>query len=274
VTDPDRPLALVTGGGRGYGACVVRALAAQGAVVGVLGRDAGAVGAIADEVSGVAVVADVLDVQAVRRGIDALVERCGPVEILVNNAGVAGTFGRAWEIDGDDWWRTVEVNLRGSHNVTSAVLAAMCDRGRGRIINVVSNAGVNRWPLGSSYAVSKAALIKYGENVAAEVRRFGVVVLNFNPGILEIGLTETLFAAEPQPGTHDAMIAAWLREQLAAGRGIAAEVSAAQLARLASGAADALTGRYITAYDDIDALVARADEIVDANHYTLGLLGE
>ena len=268
----DGQLALVTGAGRGYGAVLARRLAAAGMTVAILGRDAERVGAVADEIDGVALVADVCDPDAIASGVRGLTERHGSVDVLVNNAGIGGPLGLAWEVDADDWWRTLEVNLRGAHTVTSAVLPGMVARGSGRVINVVSHAGTARWPYGSAYAVSKAALIKLGENLAAEVRRHGVVVLNYHPGILEIGLTDTLFAAAPPPGSVEAMVAEWFRTQIAEGRSVDADASAEQLVRLARGDADALSGRYLTAYDDLDAILARADEIAGSTAYTLGLI--
>jgi NAD(P)-dependent dehydrogenase (short-subunit alcohol dehydrogenase family) len=267
----EAPLALVTGGGRGYGAVVARHLAADGFRVAVLGRDADSVDAVAQSIDGVALHADVLDADRVEQVLGELRERHGPIDVLVNNAGVGGPLGRAWEVDPDEWWRTLEVNVRGSHIVTRAVVPDMVARGHGRIINVASNAGVARWPYGSAYAVSKAALIKHGENLAAEVRRHGVVVLNFHPGILEIGLTSAVFTTHPEPGTYEAMIGDWFRTQIAEGRSIDADTSASQLVKLAGGLADALTGRYFTAYDDLDAIAAGAADVREAD-YTLGLL--
>ena len=265
-------LALVTGGGRGYGAVIAQQLAAAGVKVAVLGRDRAAVDEVSDQVAGVPVVADILDRPGIEAAVSNLIAEHGPVTALINNAGVGGTFGLAWEVDPDDWWQTIEVNVRGTHNVTSAVLPAMVEAGGGRIISVVSHSGTARWPYGSAYAISKAALIKYGENLAAEVRKLGIVVLNYDPGILEIGLTETLFASEPAPGSLDAMVADWFREQIAAGRSVDAEVSAAGLVRLALGDADELSGRYLTAHDDLDEIVSHAPEITNSNLYTLGLL--
>jgi NAD(P)-dependent dehydrogenase (short-subunit alcohol dehydrogenase family) len=265
-------LTLVTGGGRGYGAVIARHLAAAGVKVAVLGRDGAAVSRVSDEIAGVPVVADILDQPRIDEAIADLVSDHGPVNVLINNAGVSGTFGLAWEVERNEWWRTIEVNVRGAHNVTAAVLPAMIGAGGGRIINVVSHAGTVRWPYGSAYAVSKAALIKYGENLAAEVRKLGVVVLNYHPGILEIGLTETVLAKTPAPGSVHAMVADWLREQIAAGRSVDTDLSAATLVRLALGDADALSGRYLTAHDDLDEILSRATEISSSNLYTLGLL--
>lgn len=264
---------LITGAGRGYGAVVARRMAADGHHVAVLGRNRADVEHVAAAIGGVPLVADVLDEGALDSAVGTLLADHGPVDTLVNNAGVGGALGLAWELGRDEWWRAVEVNVRGTHNATTAVLPAMLDRGTGRVVNVVSNAGVARWPYGSSYAVSKAAVIKYGENLAAELKRGGVAVINYHPGILAIGLTATLFESDPAPGTTEHMVAEWFKAQIASGRSVDAETSAAKLARIASGELDALSGRYLTAYDDFDDLSRRAEEVAGTDWYTLGLLG-
>ena len=265
-------IALVTGAGRGFGAVVARHLASTGITVAVLGRNKAAIHAIAEEVGGVALLADILDRDAVDAAVSSLVSDRGAPDVLVNNAGVSGRFGLAWELDRDEWWSTVEVNVRGTHNVTTAVVPHMIATEAGRIINVVSHAGTARWPYGSSYVVAKAGMIKYGENLAAEVRKHNIAVFNYHPGILEIGLTENLFTSELPEGSLDAWIAEWFRKQIADGRSVDADVAAAKLVRLAHGDADALSGRYLTAYDDLDDIFARADEIAASNALTLGLL--
>lgn len=265
-------LSLVTGGGRGYGVEIARQLAAAGHRVAVLGRSPARVEAVAEEVGGIPVVADVLDSARLDSAVADILEMHGPIDALVNNAGVGGSLGLAWQLPRDDWWQAVEVNVRGTHNATTAVLPSMIARGSGRVVNVVSHAGVARWPYGSAYAVSKAAVIKYGENLAAELRKKGVAVLNFHPGILEVGLTATLFESDPEPGTDEHMVAQWFRQQIAEGRSVDASASAAKLARLASGDFDRLSGRYLTAYDDLDEVQARIPEIVTGDLYTLGLI--
>ena len=261
---------LVSGAARGYGEVISRQLAAEGALVGVLGRDGDRVTSVADDIGGVQLLADVLDRAAVHNAVDTLVSRAGRIDALVNNAGLGGTLGPAWEVDPDEWWRCFEVNVRGTHTVTSAVLPSMIAAESGRIVNIVSNAGVNRWPLGSAYAVSKAAAIKYGENLAVEVRRYGIVVVNFHPGILEIGLTETLFSAQPEPGTYQGRVADWFRQEIELGHSVDSDSSASMLARLALSAPATLTGRYVTAYDDLDDVIARAEN-ARPEAFTLGL---
>ena len=100
----------------------------------------------------------------------------------MNNAGVGGPFDYSWEADADSWWRTLEVNVRGTYLCSRAVLPGMIRRGGGRIINIASHAGVFRWPTASAYSVSKAAVIKLTENLAVEVKRHNVSVFAFHPG--------------------------------------------------------------------------------------------
>lgn len=268
-----RPLALVTGGARGYGVAVARTLAASGFRVGVLARSVSAIEPLNHEFGAIPVVADIRDREAVISGVKTLVAGHGDIEVLVNNAGVPGTLAPVWEADPDAWWEAFEVNLRGTHTVTAAVVTEMLKGfGPHRIINVVSHAGVHRWPLCSSYAVSKAALIKYGENLATELRRSRIAVLNYHPGIMDAGMTHDLLAQD-DPAEGLAMIVTWFRNALAAGNGVDPAASAATLARLASGAADCLSGCYLTAYDDLDQVLRQTEAIRTSGARTLGLLG-
>ena len=90
----------------------------------------------------------------------------------------------------------MDVNLRGLLLTTQLVVPEMVARGRGRIINMASQAGTYRWPLVSAYSVSKAAVVKLTENLAHEVGRHGVRVFSVHPGLLPIGMSED-FAARP-----------------------------------------------------------------------------
>jgi len=263
---------LVTGGARGYGEAVCRRLAVAGATVAVLGRDQSRVAQLADEIGGLGVVADVVDQQRVQTAVDHVVAEAGRVDVLVNNAGLGWPLGPAWEVDADEWWRCVEVNVRGSYIVTRTVLAPMIEARSGRIINIVSHAGTARWPLGSAYAVSKAALIKLGENLAAEVQRYGIAIVNYHPGIMDIGLTETLLAKQPEEtSAAEVRVASWFQEQIDSGNNADVGASCEAVVGLAAGAADALSGRYVTAYDDL-AETVRAVESGNAETQTLGLI--
>jgi NAD(P)-dependent dehydrogenase (short-subunit alcohol dehydrogenase family) len=172
-------VSVITGGGRGIGRVLAQALADAGAAVGLIARSdtelAEAVGLVtAADGTAAAARADITDQQAVAGAIGALCRRLGPADLLVNNAGVSGPFGDAWQVAAEDWWRAVEINLRGVLLCSRAVLPAMTARGAGRIVNITSEGGVFRRPQASAYSVSKAAVIKFTENVAAEASRSGV----------------------------------------------------------------------------------------------------
>src|SRR5205807_4856663 len=131
----------------------------------------------------------------------------------------------------------------------------MIQRGRGRILNITSEAGVFRWPLYSAYAVSKAAVVKYSENLAAEVRRHGVSVFSVHPGLLPIGLSGPALASTAPAGSAEHTAFAWVRRQLAEGRGVDPSEAARLVVRLAAGDAGGLSGRDLSVHDDLDALV-------------------
>src|SRR4029079_9248415 len=130
----------------------------------------------------ISVTVDVTDPGAVERMVREVEESLGSVDLLVNNAGSAGPIGPTWVTDPDDWWRCLEVNLRGPMLCSRAVLPGMIARGRGRIVNVASGAGTQAIPNLSAYGVSKTALIRLTEIVAAEVASSGIVLFAIEPG--------------------------------------------------------------------------------------------
>ena len=125
--------------------------------------------------------ADVTDPDAIAAAVQQVSGQLGPIDVLVNNAGVTGPAGALWEVDPGDWWQTMEVNLRSVLTCTQLVLPSMIARRHGRIVNITSHASAYRWPLVSAYAVSKAAGIKLTENLAVELQGTGVTVFSAHP---------------------------------------------------------------------------------------------
>jgi NAD(P)-dependent dehydrogenase (short-subunit alcohol dehydrogenase family) len=172
-------------------------------------------------------------------------ERLGPIDLLINNAGIVGPIGPLWEVDADAWWATFDVNLRGTLLCSRVVLPAMVARQRGRIINITSQAGAHRWPLVSAYSVSKAAVIKFTENLAHETARHGVSVFSVHPGLLPIGMSETVLAHAPTTPRMPAVAGA-SPGTTAAAVGVRMPQQATELIlRLAAGHADHLAGRHL-----------------------------
>jgi NAD(P)-dependent dehydrogenase (short-subunit alcohol dehydrogenase family) len=231
----------VTGGGRGIGANVARALAEDGWSVVVAARTRAQVEAVADEIGGRALELDV----ASRESIERAVAEAGEVELLVNNAGISGPDGHTWEVDPGEWWHVFEVNVRGAYLCARAVIPAMLERGSGRIVNVASGAAyLPMSSMDTAYAASKAALHRFGELLAGELAPYGIPVFSISPGLVRTAMTEHDFP-DDAPWTPD-------------------EAAPTLVRKLASGRYDALAGRYLHAeHDDVDELLTRLGEIRD-----------
>jgi NAD(P)-dependent dehydrogenase (short-subunit alcohol dehydrogenase family) len=128
---------------------------------------------------------------------------------------------------------------------------------------------VFRWPLASAYSVSKGAVVKLTENVAAEVSRHGIQVFSFHPGLLPIGFTAAIDRSAIAPGSADEKVAGWVLRERAEGRGAATEDAVAYVVALASGRADALSGRHLSVDDDLDLVLANLDDVAARDLHTL-----
>jgi NAD(P)-dependent dehydrogenase (short-subunit alcohol dehydrogenase family) len=199
-------------------------------------------------------------------GMVAEIERkLGPVDLLVNNAAVAGPIGPFVGTDPDEWWRTMYVNLRGPLYCSHAVLPQMVERGHGRIVNVSSGAGFAAIPMLSSYVVSKAALYRLTEALAAETSGCGVSVFAIDPGLVRTTMSEYgASCGEPS-------IEKLFRDWFDAGVDGPAERAAELVVFLASGEADPLSGRCLGVDDDLRDMVARAPEIEQLDLYAMRL---
>lgn len=264
----DGQVALVTGGGRGLGRAMALALSAAGAAVAVCARSEDQVNETAQQIvaghgRALAIRADVADRQAVQRMVEQVESELGPIDLLVNNAGVGGPAGALAATDADAWWQALEINVRGPLYCSHAVLPGMLQRGHGRIVNISSDAGFQAFPMMSAYAVSKAALYRLSENLAVETREHGVQVFAIYPGLVRTALVEAaLHSGEPS-------IEGLFQRLLGEGDDIPAERAADLVVYLASGRADALSGRYFSARERAEDMVARAQEIVDRDLYVL-----
>jgi NAD(P)-dependent dehydrogenase (short-subunit alcohol dehydrogenase family) len=234
-------VALVTGGGRGIGKRVARELAEAGMKVAVSGRTAEQVEAVAQEVRGLALVGDVAQQATVEEWVERTEAELGPIDLLAANAGRApSTDGPSWEQPLDDWWSTFEVNVLGVHLCCRAVLPRMLERDAGRI--VITGSGASYLPGSKSvaYSASKAAVGRYGETLANELDG-KIPVFVISPGLVQTDMTRSF--RDDMPWTPPELAPALIRV-------------------LASGRADALSGRYIHAeHDDVEDLIRRADEI-------------
>jgi len=259
----DGQTAIVTGGSRGVGLAIGRALLEAGARVALLARSAEELERAAAGLDGAtAIPADVRDRESVEAAVAEAERELGPADLLVNNAGTHAAIGPLWEVDPVDWWLDVETSLRGAMLCSQAVLPGMLERERGRIVNVSSYAAIRPSPYQSGYAAAKAALLSLTESLAASTAERGVAVFAISPGFVRTALTDHL--RESEQGQR------WLPD-LGAGGEVDAARAARLVAFLGSGAADGLSGRFIHALDDAEDLARRADEIVGDELYVMRL---
>jgi 2-hydroxycyclohexanecarboxyl-CoA dehydrogenase len=187
-------IALVTGGASGIGAATARRLSADGARVAVGDLQADRALAVAAELDGLGLELDVTDGDSIAACVAAVEAELGPVDALVNAAGVAGGGGFFVDNDPDDWGPVFDVNLAGLMAVTHAVLRGMQERGYGRIVNVASEAGRVGSQLSSAYSASKAGVIGFTKTIARESGRFGVTCNAVAPGPIATPMLEATAA--------------------------------------------------------------------------------
>jgi 2-hydroxycyclohexanecarboxyl-CoA dehydrogenase len=188
--------ALVTGGGSGIGAATCRRLAAEGASVAVTDLNPDTAKDVASEIGAADFELDVRSSDSVRAAVDGAQSEVGPLDVLVNNAGY-DEFAFFTETDEGLWDRVIAVNLRGVIAVTHAVLPGMQERGRGRIVNVASEAGRVGSHGSAAYSAAKGGVIAFTKTIAREAARYGVTCNAVAPGPIE---TPLLLSAPEQLG--------------------------------------------------------------------------
>ncbi len=207
---------------------------------------------------------DVIDSMAVDQAFTEVERALGPIDLLVNNAGVVGPLGPFAESDAGQWWRTLEVNLQGQILCAHRALPGMIARRCGRIVNIASGGGASMLPYFSAYVTSKTALIRFSECLAFELKPHGIAVFAMGPGTVRTAMSEYSLNS-PEGRTW----LPWFRDIFDEGRDLPPERPAALLVALASGKADVLSGRYVYPPDDLDRLIEEAREIEAKKLYSL-----
>ena len=232
----DGTTAFVTGSTRGIGLAIAQMLYAAGAKVAVVGRDQTRAQAVAsglgDRATGVA--CDVARQEQVMEAISAAEAALGPINILVNNAGLTRD-NILLRLSEEDWDAVLDANLKGAFHTTRTVITGMMKRRSGRIINITSIVGLTGNKGQANYAASKAGLIGFTKSVAKEYASRNILVNCIAPGFIDTDMTSSL----PDEAR------ATLLEQIALGRLGRPEDVAGAVLFLASDLAAYITGQVL-----------------------------
>jgi NAD(P)-dependent dehydrogenase (short-subunit alcohol dehydrogenase family) len=267
---------IVTGASRGLGEAVARRLAAEGADLVLGARDETALSAVAADLvknglaTGQRVIhqqADVTRVDDVGRLVERALAIAGRVDTLVCNAGVYGPLGLVEDVAWDDWVEAIQINLMGTVLCCRAVVPWMRRQGQGKIILLSGGGATQPLPRISAYAASKAAVVRFGETLAEEVKDAGITVNTVAPGALNTRLLDQVLEAGPEQVGSEFHARA-LRQREAGGTPL--ETPADLIAFLASTASDGVTGRLLSAvWDDWRNLPAERERLAASDVYTL-----
>ena len=267
--------AIVTGGSHGLGLEIARAFAAAGARVLVCARDQSALERARTELESVAAdpesvatkAADVSDPAAAEGLVEVALERFSRVHVLVNNAGVYGPKGPTEDVDWEEWDQAIRVNLFGSVLCCRAVLPHFRENGYGKIIQLSGGGATSPLPRLSAYAASKAAVVRFAETLAEELRGTGIDVNSIAPGALNTRLLDEVLEAGPEFVGESFYERAL--DQRASG-GTPLELAVRLAVFLASEESDGITGKLISApWDPWEELPSHVDDLSSTDVYTL-----
>jgi len=190
MSDVTGKTAIVTGGGRGIGAAIGKLLAANGARVVLAARSGKEIESVVQEIIGsgghaVAVECDVADYATVAHMVSSGERQFGPIDILINNAGVIDPIGKLVDSDPKQWARNIEINLIGGYHAVRAVLPGMLHRKSGIIVNISSGAAHRALEGWGAYCSGKAGFAMLTNSLALETKGSGLHVFGFSPGTVD-----------------------------------------------------------------------------------------
>jgi NAD(P)-dependent dehydrogenase (short-subunit alcohol dehydrogenase family) len=267
--------AIITGANQGLGEEIARQFVSEGASVLLCARGEASLKAVEERLSAaageaqkvLARVADVSRPESVDRVFEEALETFGRIDILVNNAGVYGPIGPTHEVDWDAWVDAIEINLLGVVYACRAVTPTMINQKSGKIINLSGGGATNPLPRMTSYAASKAAVVRFTESVAHDLKPHGIDVNAIAPGALDTRLLDQVLTAGPEAvgvDFYERMVK--IKKQGGTPLSVGAELAL----YLASDASNGITGRLISAtWDKWSTLHERARELDATDIYTL-----
>ena len=267
--------ALITGASQGFGLAVARAFVAEGAEVMICARGEERLHNAQKELAELsreksrvlAMPADVSEPDDVQRLVETTLAELGGLEILVCNAGVYGPKGRIQDVSWAEWTQTIAINLMGTVLSCREVLPHFHDRKYGKIVLLSGGGATKPLPYLSAYAASKAAVVRFGETLAEEVRGAGIDVNAVAPGALNTRLLDEVLEAGPER-VGRAFYEQALTQKSQGGTPM--DRGASLCVFLASSAGDGITGKLISAvWDPWESLSEHVDEVRNSDIYTL-----
>lgn len=267
--------ALITGATQGLGLEIARAYLQAGVRgVCICGRSEGALARAVEELEGLADPAqrvlgeraDVSNPDDVQRLVQRALAELGEITVLVSNAGVQGATGSVEQADWGEWVKTIEINLLGSVLLARAVVGHMRERGYGKIVQISGGGATAPMPGLSAYAASKAAVVRFAETLAQELRDHRVDVNALAPGALNTRMLDEVLQAGPER-VGEAHYQRALAQQQSGGVPLARGVDLAVF--LGSAASDGITGKLLSAVWDPWAQLPAHRAELDSDVYTL-----
>lgn len=242
---------MITGAGRGIGKRLAIGFAKAGMRVGLLGRSQAELDLTKLEIehaggSAHRFRADVRDFEQLCGAVDRMTDLCGNVNVMVANAAVLGPIGPFVEHRPRDWKEVFETNVIGVMNACRSVLPQMIQERRGKIIVIADSSSSSPRPGFAPYSASKAAVVRFVESVAEEVRDHNVQVNCFSPGGAYTSMTDEILEADERAGAREVEEA----EQIRLTGGVPAEKQIQIALFLASERSNHLTGKLIDVTDD------------------------
>jgi len=268
-------VAIITGANQGFGLEVARKFVLAGADVMLCARNAALlqeahadlVKLAAHDQKVFAQAADVsveADVQAL---VSATISKLGGCHILVNNAGIYGPKGEIESVDWAEWIKAIEINVFGSILMCRAILPHFKAQRYGKILQLSGGGATNPMPRISAYAVSKAAIVRFAETLAEEVRGTGIDVNAIAPGALNTRMLDEVLEAGPEKVGKD-FYERSLKQKDSGGAPLGRGAELALF--LASAASDGITAKLISAvWDDWEHWPEHLDELSSSDVYTL-----
>jgi NAD(P)-dependent dehydrogenase (short-subunit alcohol dehydrogenase family) len=243
---------LITGAGRGIGKRFAMGFAQNGIRVGLLGRSQAELDLTKLEIehaggTALRIRADVRDFEQVSAAVDRMTVVFGGVHTLVANAAVLGPLGPFATQKPRDWKEIFETNVLGVMNACRAVLPQMIHRRSGKILLIVDDGAADPRPNFAPYSASKAAVVRFGESLAEEVRHHNIQVNSFSPGGTYTSMTDEILHADEHAGSKEVEDA----EEIRLTGGISADKQIQLALFLASDRSNHLTGKLINVGDDL-----------------------